>query len=49
MKALKPILDDQMAEKWDFGQIGHQKDPGDPLVADIEYQKLVGKVSGNLS
>ena len=32
-----------------MGQIDHEKGPGDPLVADIECQKLVGKVIRNLS
>ena len=40
-----------MAKNEIFGQIGHKNgslDPRVPLVGDIKYQKLVGKVIGNL-
>ena len=47
--SLKLIQDDQMAENDDFRSKRPPKWSQWPPVDDIEYEKLIGMVNGNLS
>ena len=49
MNRLKLIQDDQMAENVDFRSERPPKWSRWPPVDDIEYEKLIGMVNGNLS
>ena len=49
MNCLKLILDEQMAENVDFRLKRPPKWSRWPPVDDIEYEKLVGMINGNLS
>jgi hypothetical protein len=48
MNRLKLIQDDQMAENVDFRSKQPPKWSPWPTVDDIEYEKLIGMVNGNL-